>query len=150
MPRSYNVMPTHVFAPFEKENVMYKLISCAALGIVTAGVTLVTPEQSQAQSRFSIRFGNFGFSSGGGHYGYGHRSQYGYSPRYSTFGNSYYRSPSYGSYRSYGSSFYGGHGHYRQPTIVHPETYHWTPRRGLHTHGHMHVPHGNHYHTVPY
>ncbi len=52
----------------------------------------------------------------------------------------------YGRGYGYGRSW-GGYG---RGVIVHPRSLHWTPSRGLHSHGHMHVPHRGHYHTVPY
>lgn len=74
---------------------------------------------------------------------------------------------SYGN--GYNRGFYGGYRHsgpvYHAPSIryqrtYHHDYYHWTPRRGLHSHGHYHVTpryvpghydykHGNHYHLNP-
>ena len=82
----------------------------------------------------------------------------------------------YGGYGIYGqtqpySGFQGNFGGYTGPVyhqpsvhydrVYHPTTTHWTPGRGLHTHGHTHlVPHytpghfdlqhGNHIHPNPY
>jgi len=89
-------------------------------------------------------------------YGYGG----GYSSGYGGHG---------GGYGGYGGGYGGGcntsrpiwHGpsvHYDR--VYHPTRVHWTPRRGLHTHGHYdYVPHfvpghydflhGNHIHTNP-
>lgn len=58
-----------------------------------------------------------------------------------------------GSYGGYGSGYsFGGYGSYRVPLYhapsihfdrqYHADYYHWTPGRGLHSHGHYHVvPH---------
>jgi hypothetical protein len=97
-------------------------------------------EQAEAQSRFSI-----GFSYG----------------------------PSYGFYRGYPGAYPRGYSYRRQSApiyhapsvhydrVYHPEYYHWTPGRGVHTHGHYdavphYVPghfdrlHGNHIDVNPY
>jgi hypothetical protein len=141
---------------------MHKFFSLAVLGAATAGVTLATPGTSQAQTPFgiSVDFGRGGFSYyqgrpgyyGGAYYGgayapgYGHGGSYGGAYYGSGYGSGYYGG-GYGS--GYGSGYYGG-GYYGRPTIVHPEYYHFTPGRGWHSHGHMHVPHGGHYHTYRY
>jgi hypothetical protein len=75
-----------------------------------------------------------------------------YAPGYGGY-NSYYNQGYGNNYnRGYGNSYYNsGYGGYgRQPAIVQPEYLHWTPGRGLHTHGQIVVPHGNHYHVRPY
>jgi hypothetical protein len=109
---------------------MSRILSLTGLGLLAACLTLLAPANSQAQS---YNYGSYpgydyGYSrSYGGGYGYG-GYQYGW--------NNPYR--------------YRGYGYAPRPAIVHPEYGHWTPRRGWHTHGHIHVPHRGHYHTRPY
>jgi hypothetical protein len=121
---------------------MTRLLSLAVLGTVAAALTLAVPQESQAQS--------FGVSVDwrGGSFSY----QQGYP--------SYYSYPSYHGYSSYPGSYHR-HDHYPRSydyyspyrdrgVIVHPESYHWTPGRGWHSHGHIHVPHHGHSHTRRY
>lgn len=127
---------------------MSKTLSLGALGLLSAGLLLITPQQSQAQGfGISLNFGRGGFSyynDPGCHY-----DAYRYPYTGSSF-NSYYNS-GYG-HRGYGYSGYGygGHGYGHRPIIVHPETQHWTPARGWHSHGHIHVPSRFGYRAVPY
>jgi hypothetical protein len=106
---------------------MSKSLSFLGIGLLATCLTLWTPSVSQAQYYPS----------------YGYRYSYGSYPAY--------RYGAYSGYRGYG---YGGYGYdsyyYRRPTTVHPESWHWTPYRGLHTHGHYHVPHRGHYHIYRY
>jgi hypothetical protein len=72
----------------------------------------------------------------------------------------YYGAPGYsGGYRYSGPIYHPPSVHYDR--VYHPEYTHWTPGRGLHTHGHYHVvphyvpghfdyQHGNHVHRNPY
>jgi hypothetical protein len=124
---------------------MSKTLSLSALGLLAAGLTLATPEQSHAQGfGVSVNFGRGGFS-----YYNGRSHDYGYRSPYTGSAFNPYSDSGYSSYR-YG---YGG---YRdpycdhRPTIVHPESEHWTPRRGWHSHGHIHVPSRYGYRTIPY
>jgi len=110
------------------------------LGLVASLALLAAPQSAQAQH----------YHRHGSHSNYG-RVQI-YSPGYGNYGRTY--SPGHSQYQPGYNSYYpgygGGYGYGRQPVIVHPETLHWTPGRGIHTHGHIHVPHGNHYHIRPY
>jgi hypothetical protein len=144
---------------------MTRALTIAVLGFVGSGWLLAAPAQSRADTPFGIRV-NVGSSSFGYSQGYGYPdscSYYGsdcgygrgsYSPGY--YGGYANRSwydgyNGYGSgYNGYGSSFYGNHYHGRGSAIVHPERWHWTPGRGWHTHGHIHVPHRGHSHRIPY
>lgn len=126
---------------------MQKAFSIALLGLASAGLTLATPAESQAD-HFGCGYGGGGFYRGGYGGGYG-GGYYGGGLGYSDYGNGY-RSSGF-----YSSGFRGGYddcgfGGYSRPTIVHPEYYHYSPGRGVHSHGHMHVPHRGHYHTIPY
>jgi hypothetical protein len=127
---------------------MYKLLTTAVLGLAATALTLATPAESQAQSRFgiSVDFGRGGFSYHRG-YDYYNYPRYGYDYGYRS--RPYYRDYDwdYGYGRSYD---YGYRRDYGRGVIVHPESYHWTPGRGWHSHGHIHVPHRGHYHTRPY
>jgi len=123
---------------------MRRLFSVAVLGIVAAGLMLAMPSASQAQS---CDYGGYGRSYGGagfsGYSGYGGNSGYydrGYAPA----------APSYGGYS--GPVYTPGYGGFygRRPVIEHPTSGHWTPSRGYHEHGHIHVPHRGHSHTRPY
>ncbi len=121
---------------------MQKAFSIALLGLASAGFTLATPAESQARD-FHFRIGGFGDSCGfGGGYGGGF---YGGGLGFSDYG--------YRSSRFYDSGFgFGDFGYrsYGRGVIVHPETYHYSPFSGFHSHGHIHYPHRGHYHTIPY
>jgi hypothetical protein len=113
-------------------------------------LVLAVPSASQAQT--GCDYGGYGGYYGGAGYG-GYRGSYdrGYTPSYG--GGSYNRGYASGfgggSYdRGYGPGYHGSYG--RRPVIEHPTTSHWTPDRGFHTHGHIHVPHRRHYHSYPY
>jgi hypothetical protein len=111
-----------------------KSLSLAVPGFIALTLALAAPSTSNAQPYYS------------GGYSYWNAPRYNYS---SYYGNSWYggySAPSYGYYNPGYSSYYRSY----RPAIVHPETLHWTPRRGWHTHGHIHVPHRGHYHTHPY
>lgn len=121
---------------------MHKLFTLAIAGLAAGWLTLASPSVSQAQ----------GWQYGGPGYG-------GYSSRYGGYSGGYYggyypggygRSQIYGGYYQGQGYYHGGYGNYGRPAIVHPEVFHWTPGRGLHTHGHIHVPHHGHYHTYRY
>jgi len=117
---------------------MSRILSLAGLGLLAACLTLAAPSVSHAQGYYY------------GHDGHGHADGYRGSNGYRGYGYSGYGYSGYGSGR-YGYSGYGNYGQaYRRPTIVHPEYEHWTPSQGWHTHGHLHVPHRGHYHTLPY
>jgi hypothetical protein len=114
---------------------MFKFVSFTALGLLAVCLTLFAPSASHAQYYGSGSYGGYGLRGYGG-YGYPGSSGFGYrSYRYSNYG--------------YGGYGYGGYGYGRR-AIVHPERLHWTPYRGWHTHGHLHVPHRGHYHTYRY
>lgn len=117
---------------------MGKLLSLAVVGVAAAGLMLAAPSTSQAQS---CDYGGYGGSYGGaGYRGYASYGGYdrGYAPGY---GGGYYDR---GSAPGYGGA-YG-----RRPVIEHPTSSHWTPFRGYHEHGHIHVPHRFHSHTYRY
>lgn len=124
---------------------MHRLITVAVAGLAAGWLTLATPSTSQAQG---ISFG-LQFQRGG--YGYGPPSgfyQGGYGGRQPFYGNQQFYG---GNQQFYGGNGYGGRGFYPQgPVIVHPEFEHWTPGRGWHEHGHIHVPHWGHSHTRRY
>jgi hypothetical protein len=115
---------------------MHRLFTLAVAGLAAGWLMLATPSTSQAQG---VSFG-FQFQRGGGYYGG--------SPGYYRGGYG-----GYGAYAPYSGRYYGGSGYYGgygRPAIVHPEYRHWTPNRGWHDHGHIHVPHRGHYHTYRY
>jgi hypothetical protein len=117
---------------------MFRLFSTALIATASLGLTFATPATSQAQTRYGVHL-DFGRT-------------------HIDFGNSYYGP--YGSvrYDPYRSGYGHGHGHghhhhhhgYNYGTVVIPETYHWTPYRGWHSHGVIVTPHRNHYHVRPY
>jgi hypothetical protein len=114
---------------------MSRTLSFAAIGLLAAFLTLSVPSVSHAQS-YSYGYGTYPNES---YSGYGYRS----------YGNFSYSG--YGGYPGLGYSGYSGYGYGSwRPAIVHPEYLHWTPRRGWHTHGHVHVPHWGHYHYYRY
>ena len=120
---------------------MRRLLSLAALGVVAAGLMLATPATSQAQGDcgyggYSAGYYDRGYSGAYGNYGGGYVNR----GLYPGYGGSY--SPGYAP--GYGG-LYGGRG-----VIQHPTSVHWTPGSGMHTHGHIHVPHRGHYHSRPY
>ena len=91
------------------------LLAGAAL-VAFACVGFGGPEQAQAQRRLSVGF-SYGpsYAYYGGHHGHVHRRR----------SAPIYHAPSV---------------HYDR--VYHPEFYHWTPGRGLHSHGHYdYVPH---------
>jgi hypothetical protein len=106
-------------------------LSFVAVGLLAACLALAAPSVSHAGPRHFDHRGHR-------HYDYGYRG-YGYG--------GYGR---YSGYRGYGWGGYDYGYRYRRPAIVHPEYLHWTPYRGWHTHGHIHVPHRGHYHTYDY
>lgn len=120
---------------------MCKLLTTAFLGLAATGATLATPAPSRADGPIGIQvqFGRGGFSYYRGHDHY-------HGSRYRDYDYGYRYRP---SYRDYDYDHYH-YPRYRRPAIVHPEYYHWTPDRGWHSHGHIHVPHRGHYHTYPY
>jgi hypothetical protein len=118
---------------------MRQSVYAAVLGLAAAGFVGLTPAVSKAQS-FSLDLGYYNRGSGFGfhydkhrdhhHHGHhGHRRYHGHHGHHDYHGGDYY---------------------YRRPVIVQPEYYHWTPGRGLHTHGTVIVPHRRHYHVYPY
>lgn len=122
---------------------MSKVLSLAAVGLAVVGFMLATPSQSQAQGHGygSSGYGSYTPGYGGGHGGYT-PSYGGYNPGYGGY------NPGYGGYNpGYGRGYGGGYG---RPAIVHPQYEHFTPGRGWHEHGHIHVPHRGHAHTRPY
>jgi hypothetical protein len=125
---------------------MRNLLSFTGLAAVAIVGLALAPSESRAGGgdgfyvggpRFSVSFQRGGYYGGHGWGGYG----------YGGYGGGYYGSR---GYSGYGGGYYGGHGYYSRPAVVHPEWSHWTPGRGWHTHGHIHVPHRRHYHTIPY
>ena len=106
---------------------MSRFASLAVISVASLGITLATPEVSQAQFGIHLDVGrsHFEYSRGPG---YGHHGHY---PGYR-----------YDSFRGYGSH-HGHHDHYyhgRRRPIVIPEYHHWTPDRGFHSHGQILVP----------
>jgi hypothetical protein len=112
---------------------MSKTLSLAGLGLLAACLAFASPSVGHAQGyRSHGGHGDYSPGYGSGNYGgYGGYSGYNYSR------------PGYGGYGDYGHS----HG---RPAVVHPHYEHWTPGRGYHSHGHLHVPHRGHSHTRPY
>lgn len=114
-----------------------KTLTLAVPGFVALTLALAAPSTSHAQTYYP------------GGYSYWNTPSYNYGSNYGSYWNG-----GYGGYDSYRYSYYnpGYSSYYRsyRPAIVHPEYSHWTPRRGWHTHGHIHVPHRGHYHTHPY
>lgn len=110
---------------------MSRTLSFASIGLLAACLTLAAPSSGRADY-----YPNYGYG------GYGSYRTFGYGPSHSFLG-----------YRGYGHGYHGhgyyGHG-YGRPAVIHPEYSHWTPGRGWHTHGHLHVPHRGHYHTHRY
>jgi hypothetical protein len=104
--------------------------------IVAAGFLLAIPAESHAQ--YLNYYGN---AVGPGTFRLSYYSG-GYYPSYAYYGG--YAPTIYSSY-----PYHGGYSFYPQ-TIVHPTAAHWTPYRGWHTHGHVHVPYYGGYYTVPY
>jgi hypothetical protein len=119
-----------------------RIYSLAMVGIAAAGLLLAVPSVSQAQ------YCEPGYGSSYGSRSYSRYDDYG---GYGGYDRSYSR---YGGQSNYHEGYDHGHrdgGYYgRRSVIVHPEVEHWTPNRGWHTHGHIHVPHRGHYHTRPY
>lgn len=113
---------------------MKRMLSLLVLGGLTCGLVLAAPAVGHAQ----VIVPSPGY----------------YSPGYAVTPYDYSYTPGYGvyPYSPYGSGYYpySSYNYYRRPTIVHPEYSHWTPGRGWHTHGHLHVPHHGHYHTRGY
>ncbi len=103
---------------------MSRILSFTGVGLLAACLTLSAPSVGHAQYYRPA-------------YGYGGYSNYGYRG-YSGYGSRGYGA--YSGYRGYGS----------RPAVVHPQSLYWTPYRGLHTHGHTHVPHRGHYHAYRY
>lgn len=119
---------------------MSRILSLAGAGLVAALLSLAAPSAAQAQDYHRSGGYNQGYGSGYNRYTPGYQSQYG-NDRYS---------PGYGSYSPGYGSGYGRSDRYDRPVIVHPQYQHYTPGRGYHDHGHLHVPHRGHYHTRPY
>jgi hypothetical protein len=112
-------------------------LSLAAVPFVFAIACSAAPSDAQAagpphpRSMLYIGGGYSGRPSAGygGYAGYGRSA---YAPRSYGYG--------YGSSR-YSAPIYHGPSVHLDP-VYHPEYYHWTPGRGLHTHGHYDlVPH---------
>jgi hypothetical protein len=118
---------------------MSRFASLAVVSVASLGMTLATPEVSQAQFGLHLDIGRSHFEYGRGPR-HGHYHDYGY--------DSFRRAPRHGhSHHGY----YQDH-HYRgsrRPIVV-PDYYHWTPDRGYHSHGQIVVPHRGHYHVRPY
>jgi hypothetical protein len=119
---------------------MFKNLS--VLGLVTLAVCLVfgVPAMSHAQ-------------------GYGYPPGYapgtgGYTPGYGGVAPGYAPTQGYGGvppgYGFPATSAPGSNFGLSYPPVVHPTYEHWTPGRGWHEHGHIHVPHYGHSHTRPY
>ena len=114
---------------------MSRFASLAAIGALSVGITLATPEVSLAQFGLHLDIGHSHFD-----YSRGHR-------------HGHYHDYRYDSYSRYGRHGHHGHDHYyhrsRRPVVI-PDYYHWTPDRGYHSHGQILVPHRGHYHVRPY
>ena len=128
---------------------MRRQLSVAVMGIVAAGLMFVTPLAAQAQ----CNCGGHGTSPGGGGFpGYNNNfkgySNSGHSPSFGGYSNSPYSRGHGGYSRSPYLHSHDGHG--GRGFITHPTSIHWTPYQGLHTHGHIHVPHGSHSHVIRY
>lgn len=120
---------------------MTRLLSVTALGLLASAALILTPDTSNAQTPFGFSL-NFGHGRGINFY-QGIPAQYGYGyPAYGSFySQRYFASPGYDCDYGYRA---------QPPVIVHPEYYHWTPGRGYHSHGHLHVPTPYGYRTRPY
>lgn len=130
---------------------MRKLTYLALTGIAVAGLTLALPALSRADDHHHRRSSSLsvGIGNGGVQFDYS-RGNRAYYPR-SDYGRGGYGHGGYGSYgSSYGSILPDGCIVPSRPVIVQPTEYHWTPYRGLHTHGQILVPHRGHYHARPY
>ncbi len=104
------------------------LLTLAALGAFSLGGVGVTQAQDYYHSGGNhYRQGGYGQHNGYGQYNaYNQRS---YAP-YSGRSSGYYRTPQY----------HAPSMHYDR--VYHADSYHWTPSRGRHTHGHYDVvPH---------
>ena len=111
---------------------MFRMKTALAAGIATVGMFLATGE-SQAQSfGLNLNFGRAGFSY--------FQNDYGYTPGYSP----YIVTPRV--YDVWDHSHHRHHHHHGHSHVVPgagtvvPERYHWTPYRGLHTHGSIYAP----------
>ena len=128
---------------------MKRLLSLSVVGIMTAGLMLGIPSTSQAQS-----YGGYGPAQGGSVVpGYSNYNYNGYTnPAYGlNYGG--YTNPGYGAnYGGFAAQTYSpNYGIYGAPRVIsHPTSIHWTPFQGVHTHGHIHVPHGFHSHVIRY
>ena len=110
---------------------MRKALFAAAMGIAAA-LLLAAPGTSQAHDKWS--YGRYPGGAGSVYYG--------------GYGGSFY-GPGFTGYDPYRGGVYSP-GYLGRPVIVHPTHGHWTPFRGYHEHGHIHVPHRGHYHTYRY
>ena len=118
---------------------MTRFASLAVVSVASIGMTLATPEVSQAQFGLHLDVGRTHVEFGRS---YGHGYGRGYSDYYGSRYNSYSR---YGRDGHHHDHHYG-----RRSPVVIPEYYHWTPDRGHHSHGQILVPHRGHYHVRPY
>jgi hypothetical protein len=121
--------------------------------VLATSLTLATPSASQAHGERGF---GLGIQVGNGYFNY-HSGGYGYCPPYDqgwagVYGGGYRGPYGYGDFGGFsGRGYYPRYGgFYDRPVIRHPTTLHWTPDRGYHDHGHLHVPHRRHYHTIPY
>jgi hypothetical protein len=127
------------------------LLTLAATG-AALGLSLANPLEARAQTPFGVRVNvggtTFGLSSG--YYGPGFNGAGAFGPGFGTFAPSYYGNGFGNAY--YGNRFYGGlgHHHHGRPAIVQPDFSHWTPGRGVHSHGTVLVPHRGHYDAYRY
>ena len=102
---------------------MKTFISTPKLALFAASLALVVG--MGLSNQVNAQYGGYGRS--GAYYGNAHRSHSGYNSR------------SYSNYRS-GPVYHAPNLHYDR--TYHADSLHWTPGRGLHTHGHYHsTPH---------
>ena len=134
--------------PFVRRSALSLAIIPFALAVVSWG----SPSEAQAQGPWHPRSAYSGRGSAPSYrspYTAGYSSSYGYGAPSYGIGGQRYSGPIY-----HGPSVHTDH-------VYHPEYYHWTPGRGLHSHGHYdavpHVTpghfdhlHGNHVHGNPH
>jgi hypothetical protein len=150
-PEAFSAMKASAAMDYEVRPMQFvrrSALSLATVPLALAIISWVAPSEAQAGGPYHPR------SLYGAGYGYGHayHSPYsaGYSRSYSLgYGVRRYSAPIY-----HAPSVHIDH-------VYHPEYYHWTPGRGLHSHGHYDaVPHytpghfdhlhGNHIHGNPH
>jgi hypothetical protein len=118
---------------------MTRFASLAVVSVASLGMTLATPEVSQAQFGLHLDVGRSHFE-----YSRDPSCDHSHDYRYDSF----HRSPRPGRYHH--DYYYDYHYRGSRRPIVVPEYHHWTPDRGYHSHGQILVPHRGHYHVRPY